>query len=123
LIAAAYYVESAGMKSIRAALSVAALLAATGVIYAQGSTRTINLTAEQRHVIKEVILKEQNVAKADAGLSTSVGDVLPASVITHSFPSELGEKIPQVKSHVYIVKGNEVVVVNPRDRVVQEVID
>lgn len=111
------------MKRIPVALAVAALLAVTPPVFGQGSTRTINLTAEQRHIVKEIILKEQNVAKADANLATSVGDVLPANVITHSFPSDLGDKVPQVKSHVFVVKGNEVIIVNPRDRTVQEVID
>jgi hypothetical protein len=111
------------MKRIPVVFTVAALAAATLPVFGQGSTRTINLTAEQRHIIKEIVLKEQNVAKADASLSTSVGDVLPADVITHSFPEDLGEKVPQVKSHVFLVKGNEVIIVNPRDRTVQEVID
>lgn len=111
------------MKRIPAALTVAALLAVTPPVFGQGSTRTINLTAEQRHTVKEIILKEQNVAKVDANLSTAIGDVLPAGVITHSFPADLGEKVPQVKSHVFVVKGNEVIIVNPRDRTVQEVID
>jgi hypothetical protein len=104
-------------------IAAAALLAAITGAHAQGSTRSINLTAEQRHIIKEIILKEQNVAKADANVPTSVGAVLPAGVVTHSFPEELAEKVPQVKSHVYIVKDNEVIIVNPNDRTVQEVID
>jgi hypothetical protein len=103
--------------------AMAALWLASAEVCAEGSTRTINLTAEQRHVVKEIILKEENVAKADPNLSISVGGVLPASVVTHSFPDDLAEKIPQVKAHVYIVKGNEVIIVNPRDRTVQEVID
>jgi hypothetical protein len=106
-----------------ALLAVAILLLVNTGVYAQGSTRTINLTAEQRHTVKEIILKEQNVAKADAGLAISVGGVLPENVITHSFPEELAEKVPQIKAHVYIVKGDEVIIVNPRDRTVQEVID
>ena len=111
------------MKRFPVSLAVGALLAVIPPAFGQGSTRTINLTAEQRHIVKEIILKEQTVAKADASLSTAVGDVLPANVITHSFPADLGEKVPQVKSHVFLVKGNEVIIVNPRDRTVQEVID
>jgi hypothetical protein len=107
----------------RIAIVAAAMLAVTPPVFGQGFTRTINLTAEQRHIIKEIILKEQNVAKADAGLSTAVGDVLPANVATHPFPADLGERVPQVKSHVFLVKGNEVIIVDPRDRTVQEVID
>jgi hypothetical protein len=111
------------MKRIWTALIMVAALVVTAThIYAQ-TTRTVNLTAEQRHTIKEIILKEQNVAKADAGLSVSVGATLPANVATHSFPAELAEKVPQIKSHVYIVKGEEVIIVNPQDRTVQEVID
>jgi hypothetical protein len=114
------------MTATRTAVaSAVALLAAITAANAQGqgSTRSINLTAEQRHIIKEIILKEQTVAKADASVPSSVGAVLPANVITHSFPPDLAERVPQVKSHVYIVKDNEVIVVNPQDRTVQEVIN
>ena len=112
------------MTGTRAGLvSAAALLAAITGAYAEGSTRSINLNAEQRHTIKEIILKEQNAAKADANVPTSVGAVVPAGVTTHSFPEEVAEKVPQVKAHVYVVKDNEVIIVNPNDRTVQEVID
>jgi Protein of unknown function (DUF1236) len=111
------------MASIRIVLiSAAALLAAAIQAHPQGSTRTINLTAEQRHIVKEFV-KEQNVAKADTAVPTSVGEVLPANVVTHSFPDDLGQKVPQLKAHAFIVKGEQVIVVNPRDRTVQEVID
>jgi hypothetical protein len=107
----------------RIAFIAAAVLTVTSPVFGQGFTRTINLTAEQRHIIKEIVLKEQNVTKADANLPISVGDVLPANVATYPFPAELGERVPQVKSHVFLVRGNEVIVVDPRDRTVQEVID
>jgi len=40
-------------------------------------SRTINLTAEQRFMIKEIVLKDLNVPKAPAGAPESIGDPVP----------------------------------------------
>jgi hypothetical protein len=40
-------------------------------------SRTINLTAEQSFIIKEIVLKDLNVPKAQAGAPESIGDPVP----------------------------------------------
>ena len=47
------------------------------------ATRTINLTAEQRFMIKEIVLKDLNVPKAPAGAPELIGDPVPSSVELH----------------------------------------
>jgi hypothetical protein len=42
--------------------------------------RTVNLTAEQRFIIKEIVLKDLNVPKARAGAPESIGDLVPSNV-------------------------------------------
>jgi CO/xanthine dehydrogenase Mo-binding subunit len=89
---------------------------------APGSTRTVNLTAEQNHVIKEIVLKDMKVDKASGNLDLTVGSAVPSSVATHAFPPEISNKIPQVKSHKFFVKDDQVVVVDPKDNKITEVI-
>ena len=65
-----------------------ALFAPPSEVEAQSNTkpviappsRTINLTAEQSFIIKEIVLKDLNVPKAPAGAPESIGDPVPSSV-------------------------------------------
>ena len=84
--------------------------------------RTINLTAEQRFIIKEIVLKDLNVPKAQAGAPETIGDPVPASVVLHDMTPELGEKVPQAKSHKFYVTDNAIVLVSASDRKVADVI-
>jgi hypothetical protein len=56
--------------------------------------RTINLTAEQSFIIKEIVLKDLNVPKALAGAPESIGDSVPSSVELHDMTPALAEKVP-----------------------------
>ena len=58
-------------------------------------SRTINLTAEQRFMIKEIVLKDLNVAKAPAGAPESIGDPVPSSLELHDMTPTLAENAPQ----------------------------
>jgi hypothetical protein len=85
--------------------------------------RTINLTQEQRFIIKEIVLKDLNVAKARADAPETIGDAVPESVDLHPMPPELAAKVPQGKSHTFFVKqDNAIVLVSPSDRRVADVI-
>jgi hypothetical protein len=85
--------------------------------------RTINLTQEQRFIIKEIVLKDLNVAKARADAPETIGDAVPESIDLHPMPPELAAKVPQGKSHTFFVKqDNAIVLVSPSDRRVADVI-
>src|SRR6188768_2679365 len=75
-------------------------------------TSKINLTVEQRHVIKEIV-KDMPVAKAPADAPVTTGSAAPADAVLRSFPVEITEKVPQIKSHKFFVKGDQIVVVSP----------
>jgi hypothetical protein len=85
------------------------------------TTKTINLTLEQRHIIKEIVLKDMKVQKETANVSLEVGAKVPTSITTHPFPREIASKVPQVRSHAFFVKDDRVVVVDPKDNVIAEV--
>ena len=85
-------------------------------------SRTINLTAEQRFMIKEIVLKDLNVPKAQAGAPESIGDPVPSSVELHDMTPVLAEKVPQAKSHKFYLTAHAIVIVSASDRKVADVI-
>ena len=85
-------------------------------------TSKINLTVEQRHVIKEIV-KDLPAAKAPADAPITTGSAAPADAVLRSFPVEITEKVPQIKSHKFFVKGDQIVVVSPDGNNVVEIIE
>lgn len=87
------------------------------------STPTVKLTAEQHHVIKEIVLKDMNVEKAIGNTPDAVGATVPDSVQLHAFPPEIANRIPQVRSHSFFVKNDHVYIVSPKDKTIADVIN
>jgi hypothetical protein len=85
-------------------------------------TPTVKLTAEQHHIIKEIVLKDMKVPQAPPDARTAIGDAVANSVALHAFPPTVTEKVPEVKSHNFFVKGDQVVIVSLKDRTVADVI-
>jgi hypothetical protein len=86
------------------------------------ATPTVNLTVEQRHIIKELV-KDMKVEKASGDMQVAIGGAVPASVKQHPFPSEVSQKVPQVRNHQFFLKDDRVVIVSPRDNVIADVIE
>lgn len=85
--------------------------------------RTINLTQEQRFIIKEIVLKDLKVARARADAPETIGEAVPGNIELHPMPPEVAGKVPQGKSHTFFVKpDNVIVLVSPSDRRVADVI-
>ena len=107
-----------------------ALLAPLSKVEAQSKTdpviappsRTINLTTEQSFMIKEIVLKDLNVPKAQAGAPESIGVPVPSSVELHDMTPALAEKVPQAKSHKFYLTTHAIVIVSASDRKVADVI-
>jgi len=85
--------------------------------------RTINLTQEQRFIIKEIV-KDLHVPKARADAPETIGDTVPKTIDLHAMPPLLAEKVPQGRSHSFFVKEDDdaIVLVSPNDRRVADVI-
>ena len=82
-------------------------------------TPKLNLTLEQRHTIRELV-KDM---KADAAeVKAEVGEPIPQGVTPHPMPSEVAQKVPQVKSHRFILTAEQIVIVDPKDNKVADVI-
>ena len=84
--------------------------------------RTVNLTQEQRFIIKEIVPKDLKVQEAKAGAPETIGDPVPDAVELHDMPPALAQKVPQAKSHKFFVTADAIVLVSPSDRRVADVI-
>ena len=84
---------------------------------------SINLTAEQRHVIRENVLTGPDVKKESGDVQAEVGGAVPSGIALQEFPKLVVEKIPQTKSHRFFLKGNAVVIVSGDDNKIAEVIE
>ena len=88
---------------------------------------TVNLTMEQRHVIKEIIIKDMKIAEPQdqqaAKVPTQVGDTVPSGIPLQPMPVEVSAKIPQLKAHSFLVKNDHIVIVDPKDNKVAALIE
>ena len=86
--------------------------------------RPVNLTMEQRHVVKEIILKDMKVAPTEqANVPGKVGDVVPTGVPLQPVPVEVAAKIPALKTLSFLVKDQTVLIVDPNNNKIAETID
>jgi hypothetical protein len=88
----------------------------------QDTTSTINLTMEQKHIIKETVKKLKIEAVAD-NFEVAIGEAVPKTVQLHPMPVQLSEKISHIKNHLFFLKGAQIVIVNPKENKTVETID
>jgi hypothetical protein len=108
-----------------AALALMLCIATTPLSAQQGvvpARPTVNLTAEQHHIIKEIVLKDMKVPPATSDVRLAVGEAVSGAIALHSFPPSVTEKVPEVRSHSFFVKDDQVVVVNLKDHTIADVI-
>jgi len=74
--------------------------------------RTINLTEQDRHTIREIVLKDSKVAPDTRPVKIEIGDEVPKEITTYEFPELAGNKISALKSHRYFIKDGGVVIVS-----------
>ena len=85
------------------------------------TTPKLNLTLEQRYTIREII-KDKKTDAAPADVQAAIGDQIPQGVTPQPMPSEVAQKVPQVKAHRYFLTAQQIVIVDPKDNKVAEVI-
>jgi hypothetical protein len=105
----------------RTAIGAIALLVGFGAA-AFAQTATIKLTAEDTHTIKEIVLKESSFPRT-APADYKVGDNAPSGVDLQSFPQVVADKISAAKSHKFFLSGDKVVVVDPKDNKIADVLE
>ena len=81
----------------------------------------IKLTAEQEYIIREIIFEDSNLQKQNSA-PESIDDVEPDYVKLYPIPSDVIQKVPQVRSLMFFVKDDEVILVRSSDRRIADVI-
>ena len=77
--------------------------------------RSIQLTAEQDHVIKEIVLKDMYIEQVPRSAEIKIGDKVPLNIELKTFPPLVAEKVPQVKTYKFFITENQIVVVTPQN--------
>lgn len=85
-------------------------------------TQKLNLTLEQRHTIRELI-KDVKDQASTPDVKAVVGEPIPPDITPSPMPAVVGQKVPQVKAHRFFVAGQKIVIVDPKDNNVAEVIN
>jgi Protein of unknown function (DUF1236) len=86
------------------------------------SSRTVKLTEEDRHTLREIILRDMKVEKAPENTKVSVGEAVPPGVHLEPIPADVTRKVPQIKNNTFFVKGDEIVIVEPKDNTVADIV-
>jgi hypothetical protein len=86
---------------------------------------TVNLTMEQKHIIKEIIIKEMKAEPQDqaAKIPTKVGEAVPAGIALQPIPVEVSAKVPQIKTHSFVVKDDKVIIVDTKNNKVAALVE
>jgi hypothetical protein len=120
LVGGPIVIETSGAATLLAALHDRIAQAQTDPVLP--TSRTVNLTEENRHVIREIILKDMNVKKAPDNVNVSIGGPVPSEAHPQPFPSDITQKIPGLKSNTFFVAGEHIVVVEPKDNTVADIV-
>jgi hypothetical protein len=89
------------------------------------SPEAVDLTMEQRHIVKEIIIKALKIEPQPhaGGVPTRVGSTVPAGIPLQPMPVEVTAKIPQLKTHSFLVKDTKVIVVDPKNNKVAALVE
>jgi hypothetical protein len=52
----------------------------------------------------------------------AIGDAVPKGVDLQPIPEEVTRKVPQLKNNTFFVKGQEVIIVEPKDNTVADIV-
>jgi hypothetical protein len=77
--------------------------------------RSIQLTAEQDHVIKEILLKDTYIEQVPRSTEIRIGDKVPPNIELQNFPPLVAEKVPQVRTYKFFITENLIAVVSPQN--------
>ena len=85
-------------------------------------SRSIKITAEQGYIIKENVVKAPATSGQGDSAKVEIGDKAPSGSSLQEFPELVVEKVPAVKGHRFFVSNGQVVVVDPKDNTIADII-
>jgi hypothetical protein len=82
--------------------------------------RTIKITAEQGHTIKQIV-GDTHPPKS-SGPELNVGDKAPADAKLQDFPELAQQKVPAVKGYRFFVHNDRIVIVSRSDSTIADIL-
>lgn len=81
------------------------------------------LSAAQEHAVLRVVRKQdEKKHNILSGLEPEIGQPVPPSVTLRRLPSEVTNRVWAVRSYAYVLTPTELLIVNPQDRIVDDII-
>lgn len=116
-------------KRTPTALAAALLLAGVTAASAAGgmanssssSSDSLTLSSTQRTTAWND-LHAKNKQRAPAGFSAAAGSVLPSTVKIKPVPGTTADSVPALRSYDFAMVGGKLLIVNPSDRTIADVI-
>ena len=85
--------------------------------------RTVKLTAEQSYIIKENLMPGGKAATTGSSEGKlEIGGKAPAGAALQDFPQLVNEKVPAVKNYKFMIADNQVVIVDPKDNTIADIL-
>jgi len=111
------------------AVAVALLLCSIAAASAAGTgpflvaSDELVLTGAQEHLMwQRLVGRSAGSTTAPSGLRAAIGATLPASVALRALPATVTRQIPEMKPYAYATLGKTLLIINPTDRVIVDVI-
>jgi hypothetical protein len=88
----------------------------------QTTSSKLQLSPEKKRKIHDIVMRER-VIPVREDIRLTVGEDVPRSLEFHTFSEEIVTEVPEIRSYRFFVKDNDVVLVDPGERRIIEVID
>jgi hypothetical protein len=82
----------------------------------------LNLAPEKRRMIRETVIKEQSAPRC-SDLNVTVGETVSPSLRLDPLPSLVVQDVPEIRSYQFCVKDDDVVLVDPGEHRIIDVIE
>jgi hypothetical protein len=87
------------------------------------STKSVQLNENQRTQIKDIVVKNRNVARVDhVDFSVNVGVAVPRSVHVAVLPTDVVEIVPEYRGFDYVIVGEQLLIIDPNTMLIVDVL-
>jgi hypothetical protein len=80
------------------------------------------LTGAQESLIWHAVSRQSGQGANTSGFNASLYTAVPSSIVLHSLPSAVTGQIPMVRPYEYATQGGALLIVNPADRKIVDII-
>jgi hypothetical protein len=83
----------------------------------------LTLTPDQQKTAWRDLAKQASAQSAPSNFTASVGTTVPTDIRLHTIPTRAASQLQELKPYRYAVLSNELLIVNPNDKKVVDVIN